>query len=68
MQTMPTIREVTERAANIGVTMKALCYRAGISNSTFTRWKSGISEPLVSSYLRLISALETAEKEAEMSQ
>lgn len=68
MQAMPTIQEVTKRAANIGVTMKALCYRAGISNSTFTRWKSGRSEPLVSSYLRLIDALEVAEKETEKSQ
>lgn len=61
MQTIPTIDEVKERANKIGVPIKVLCERANIANSTFTRWQSGISDPKIRTYCRLIKALEEEE-------
>jgi predicted transcriptional regulator len=61
MQTIPTIEEVKERANKIGVPIKLLCRRANIANSTFTRWQSRRSEPKISTYCRLIKALEEEE-------
>lgn len=51
--------------AKAGATARALCDRAGVNQSTWTRWKSGATAPNLSTWGRVQSAY--AELTAEAS-
>jgi transcriptional regulator with XRE-family HTH domain len=47
-----------ERLAKLaGLTLKEVCSRAGIAQSTFSRWKAGATEPTLDVYRRLRDAV-----------
>ena len=50
----PTAIEAAARAR--GITIAEVCRRAGVSPSTFTRWKGGKTEPTLGVYRRLQAA------------
>ncbi|UPO80331.1 XRE family transcriptional regulator [Parasaccharibacter sp. TMW 2.1888] len=58
MSKILTISEIERRARSCGISRSELCERAGISPSTYTRWKNGTSTPLVKTYERLIAAID----------
>ena len=39
------IRLIETKALEAGITIAHLCQEAEVDNSTFTRWKAGITEP-----------------------
>lgn len=47
-----------DRARTAGLSMAEVCRRAGIAQSTFSRWKSGTTEPTLDVYRRLCEAVE----------
>lgn len=51
---------IEARAAKAGLTMAAICRRADVANSTWTRWKQGKGVSLAV-YYRILSAVEKAE-------
>ena len=44
-------------AAQAGLSMAEVCRRAGIAQSTFTRWKAGRTEPTLDVYRKLCAAI-----------
>jgi transcriptional regulator with XRE-family HTH domain len=62
--TLLTAEEVERRAAEVGVSVKQLCARAGIAHTTFYRWKTGQTKPRIDVYERLRAALSAAVREA----
>lgn len=62
MDTLTLIREAEERARSAGLSIAELCRRAGIFQSTWTRWKSGATQPNFKSWNAVIRALEDAER------
>ena len=57
--------DVERIAKESGQPMSAVCFNAGISHSTFTRWKNG-SEPKLVTVRRLLFAAETGRHYSEM--
>lgn len=57
---MPPI-EMHARARAAGLTIRVLCERAGIAQSTFVRWKRGAHNINVEIYGRLKDVLDQAE-------
>lgn len=56
------VTDIEKRAAAAGISINELCRRVPIARSTFTRWKSGETEPQLR-VLRLIdNELERAQK------
>lgn len=53
MNTLMTPTDIEKSARAAGVTMRFVCAAAEIAPSTFTRWKSGTSEPTLAVYRRL---------------
>jgi transcriptional regulator with XRE-family HTH domain len=49
--------EVEHLARARGLTIRALCREVGIAPSTFTRWKSGETEPTLGVYRRIVAAV-----------
>lgn len=50
--------DIEARARLAGLSLAELCRRAGIAQSTFTRWKAGTTEPTLSVYRRLLAVTE----------
>jgi hypothetical protein len=48
--------QIEVRAKSAGLIVTALCRRAGVAQSTFTRWKNGTTEPTLDVYRRLRDA------------
>jgi transcriptional regulator with XRE-family HTH domain len=44
-------------AAQAGLSMAEVCRRAGVAQSTFTRWKAGKTEPTLDVYRKLCAAV-----------
>ena len=51
---------IERQAAEAGLTLKELCARARIAQSTFYRWRSGDTEPQVRIYRRIKEVLREA--------
>ena len=47
-----------------GLSIRELCRRAGVAQTTFTRWKKGDTEPLLSVYRRLVETVFSADDRA----
>lgn len=60
---IPTPGEVERRFRDAGMTIATACGAAGISQSTFYRWKSGSGSIAVSTLLRLVDVV-SKQKEA----
>jgi len=57
VSTLLTPAEIENRAKSAGLTMDAFCKRAGISFSTFSRWRAGQTVPSIVVYERMVGAL-----------
>lgn len=55
--------EIEARAHSANANALDICRRAGISYSTFTRWRSGKNEPQLAVYRRIMNALLEIERE-----
>jgi transcriptional regulator with XRE-family HTH domain len=53
----PAAIEAMARAA--GLTMTEVCRRAGLAQSTFTRWKAGKTAPTLEAYRKLLQVVRT---------
>lgn len=51
-----TPEEIVEAAKARGLSMSEVFKAAGISHSTFSRWKAGITEPTLGVYRRIVDA------------
>lgn len=68
MDQQSTVRELEDRARRAFTSMRAVCLRAGISQSTFTRWKETPGNPhptsaTLSTLQKLTNALDEIERE-----
>lgn len=52
--------EIECQAAAAGLSLRELCARAGIAQSTFYRWRAGATEPQVRVYRRITDVLREA--------
>ncbi len=52
--------EIERQAAEAGLSLRELCARAGIAQSTFYRWRSGYTEPQIRVYRRIADVLRDA--------
>lgn len=57
MMQIATAEQVEEHARRAGKSLAGICRDAGIARSTFTRWKSGRTEPTLAVYKRILSAV-----------
>ena len=57
MPDVMTAPEIEALAWKAGLSMAEVCRRAGIAQSTFTRWKAGKTEPTLDAYRRLCHAV-----------
>ena len=57
MNDLLTPADIERKAAEAGITLKEVCVRAGIAQSTFSRWKAGKTEPTLDVYRRIRDAL-----------
>ena len=68
MNTLPPfheqVSEIERRVRNAGYTVDTLCDKAGISRSTWTRWKSKSFDPRHSNVLSIMRALNELERGA----
>lgn len=58
MPSLLTPQEIEDRARLAGLSLAEVCRRANVAQSTFTRWKAGLSEPRLAVYRRLLVATE----------
>ena len=49
--------DIEDRAREAGMTLTDLCKKAQIAQSTFTRWKAGVTQPNLDVYKRLVRAV-----------
>lgn len=49
--------DVERLAGEARMSMAEVCRRAGIAQSTFTRWKANRTEPSIGVYRRIVAAL-----------
>lgn len=56
MMNLLTPAEIEKRAYDARLSMAEACRRAGISHSTWMRWKSGDTNPSIAIYERLVKA------------
>jgi transcriptional regulator with XRE-family HTH domain len=52
-----TATDIEALAWRAGLSMAEVCRRAGIAQSTFTRWKAGRTEPTLDAYRRLFEVV-----------
>ncbi len=55
------VQEIESRAAAIGASLNEVCRRAGGARSTYTRWKSGETQPNYRLLTRMLDALSDME-------
>lgn len=60
MSSLLSPSEVEELAKKAGLPMYEVCRRAGIAQSTFTRWKNGSTTPGMGVYERLRDVVKDA--------
>lgn len=65
LDALPTPKDIERMAFEADVTMTQLLERAGISQSTFARWKRGASSPTLRILERLIAAGQAAMQEKQ---
>ncbi len=53
----PYLQHITQAIAESGLTLKEVCARANIAQSTFTRWKANKTGPTLKVYRRIRNAL-----------
>jgi predicted transcriptional regulator len=51
-----TPADIEQRAHAMGLSLAEVCRRAGIAQSTWVRWKAGLSEPRLHVYRALVAA------------
>lgn len=56
MSDLLTASDIEARAGLAGISMAEVCRRAGVAQSTFTRWKAGKTEPTLDIYRKLRDA------------
>jgi transcriptional regulator with XRE-family HTH domain len=61
MDDLLSAADVERLAREGGLTIKEVCARARIAQSTFSRWRAGKTEPTLDVYRRIRDALLTAE-------
>jgi transcriptional regulator with XRE-family HTH domain len=61
MSDLPTAVEIETRAKNAGLSMRETCIAAGVSQSTFSRWKANATTPNLGTLTRLAEAIGAAE-------
>lgn len=60
MTDLPTAKDIERLAAEAGMSIAELCRRAGVAQSSFTRWKRGAS-PTLKVAQKLIDATKQAD-------
>lgn len=53
--------DVERLAGEARLSIKEVCARAGIAQSTFSRWKAGKTEPTLDVYRRICEAVRTSD-------
>lgn len=56
------ISNIEQRAKALDLTIAALCKKARVSNSTYTRWKAKKTSPNFETFSRLLKILERLER------
>lgn len=64
MTALLTPSDIKRLAGERGLTLAAVCAKAGIATSTFTRWQAGHTEPTLTVYRRIVAAVSDAVPEA----
>jgi transcriptional regulator with XRE-family HTH domain len=62
MRVILTPAEIETVAKAHGLSMISVCKEAGVSYSTFTRWKTGATEPTLNVYRRIFDAAHRIEE------
>jgi transcriptional regulator with XRE-family HTH domain len=57
MADLLTPEEIKRLAAKRGMTMAAVCAKAKIAASTFSRWQAGETEPTLTVYRKIVEAV-----------
>lgn len=57
MDDLLTPPDIKRLAAERGLTLAAVCSKAGIAMSTFSRWQAGKTEPTLTIYRRLVAVV-----------
>ena len=60
--------DLLRRAARVGMGRKELCRRAGIAETTLTRWRGKVSSPTLSKMEDLEKAISEAQKTIDRAQ
>lgn len=60
MENAHIITEIEHSASAAGLSIAEVCRRAGVANSTFTRWKAGVTSPNYRSIESIRSAIRDA--------
>ena len=60
--------DMLQRAARVGMNRQELCRRAGIAETTLTRWRGKVSSPTLSKMSALEKAIENAQKTIDRAQ
>ena len=58
MSPLPSPSELEARAKSAGMSMREVCRSAGVSPSTFSRWKSGATSPTFAAFSRMVGAID----------
>ena len=66
MNTPPIVAELVDRAKRAGLTMSEVCRRAGVAETTPSRWKSGIFEPRFRTVAKMTAVIDEAERENDL--
>jgi hypothetical protein len=61
MDTVQTIKAVEEKLARLGITGHAFARRAGVNPSTWTRWRTGETEPNVATWRKVVEQVSKLE-------
>lgn len=65
MTDLLTPSDIKRLAGERGLTLAAVCAKAGIATSTFTRWQAGHTEPTLTVYRRIVAAVSDAPPERD---
>lgn len=61
MSTAIIVEQIEKRAKEAGLSIAEVCRKASVANSTFTRWKSGDTNPNYAKLVAIQGVLEQAE-------
>ena len=57
MDSLLTPADIERLAEEAGLTLKEVCARAGIAQSTFSRWRAGKTVPSIDVYQRILAVV-----------